>query len=267
MELEGKIAVVTGGANGVGKGIVQTLAQRGANIVVADLDEQAAKQTAAEVERMGRECVAVRADVGEMREVDGIITSALTVFGRVDFLVNNAGVIGGSDFGTRGAANGNDWDLAFAINMRGIVHTIESAQDHMKERRQGRIINVVSMAARRGTGGVLAHYAASKAAALNVSQAYALRLAPFNINVNAICPGPIWTPLAEAWFQARKVGLDPSDTRTPKELFDEHVRETTALGRAATPEDVGRVTAFLCSDRARNIAGQAINVNAGAYFN
>ena len=214
MELEGKIAVVTGGASGVGKGIVKILAERGANIVIADLNERAAKQTASEVERTGRECLAVRADVGEIREVDGIITGALTVFGRVDFLINNAGVIGGRDFGNRAAADENDWDLVFAINMRGIVHTLEAVQDHMKARRQGRIVNIVSATARRGMGRALAHYAASKAAALNVSQAYALRLAPFNINVNAICPGPIWTPLAEQAFQAQKALLDPADTRT-----------------------------------------------------
>lgn len=259
--------MITGGASGIGRAIALEFATRGANIVVADVDESGAKSTVSEIESMGREALAVRADVGEMREVDGIITNALTVFGRIDILVNNAGVGGATEWWTREEAGEEDWDLAYAVNVRGMVHTIEAAQDHLRARQSGKIVNIVSLAGRRGPGSPLTHYAASKGAAMSVSQAFALRLAPFNINVNAVCPGPVWTPLAEAWFAA-KAHRDPQVAgKSPRESFDEHVRATTALGRGATPEHVGKVAAFLASDRAKNVTGQAINVNGGAYFN
>ncbi|MBI4306832.1 MAG: SDR family oxidoreductase [Chloroflexi bacterium] len=139
-------------------------------------------------------------------------------------------------------------------------------QAHMKERRAGKIINIASTAGRRGTTGFV-HYSASKASAINVSQAYALRLAPFNINVNSICPGLLWTPLWEKIAERRQTSLAQEQRVSSREYFLQQVKSIVPLGREQTPEDVGRLTAFLASDLARNITGQSINLNGGSYKN
>lgn len=267
MQLENKIAVVTGGAKGIGRGIAKLLAERGANVVIADFDIDGASQAAAEVQAIGREGVAVQTDVTDARSTDGMISTALTTFGRVDILVNNAGVGGAPDFWTRTEANEDDWDAVYAVNVRGIVHSIESVQETMRSQRSGKIVNIASTAARRGRPGLMMPYRASKAAALNVSQAYALRLASFNINVNCICPALLWTPLWEKIAESR-ISIEPGHQgKTPRQYFEETVARGVPLGREQTPEDVGKLAAFLCSDRARNITGQAINLDGGSISN
>lgn len=266
MRLDEKVAIVTGGAGGIGRGIVKVLAQRGANVVIADVDLNGAKEAAAEAETLGRESLAVQTDVSDVRSTDGMIANTLSVFGRVDILVNNAGLGGAPEWWTRDEATEGDWDAVYAVNVQGIVHSIESVQDTMMNRMSGKIVNIASIAGRGGSAGPLAHYAASKAAAVNVSQAYALRLAPFNINVNCICPGLIWTPL---WEKISKlhIGRDTDEeSKTPREYFEERVQRSVPLGREQTPEDIGKLAVFLCSVRARNITGQAINVDGGIYF-
>ncbi len=266
-QLENMIAVVTGGAKGIGHGIATILAERGANVVVADVDIAGAKETAAEIEALGRESLAVQTDVADARSTDGMISNATSVFGRVDILVNNAGVGGAPDFYQRTVANEEDWDTTNAVNVRGIVNSIESVQDTMMSRKSGKIVVISSGAGRLGAPGLMMPYRASKAAAINVSQAFALRLAPFNINVNTICPGLLWTPLWDTIAQSR-IAADPSqEGKTPREYFEEVVTRATPLGREQTPADIGRLAAFLCSDRARNITGQAINVDGGTLFN
>ncbi|NQW19005.1 MAG: SDR family oxidoreductase [Chloroflexi bacterium] len=265
LELENKIAVVTGGANGIGRGIVRILAERGADIVVADMNEKASAEAVAEAEGMGRRAMSVPTDVADENGTDGMIASALSMYGRVDILVCNAGVAGAEGWWEREEPSGDDWDATYGVNVRGVMHSIESVEGHMMDRMKGKIVVVASIAARGGGTGPLAHYRASKAAALNVSQAFALRLAPFNVNVNTICPGLLWTNM---WDQIAKKSLaeDPQDTRTPREHFEDALK-IVPLGREQTPEDIGKVTAFLCSDRAKNITGQAINVDGGIKMN
>ncbi|MBI4219891.1 MAG: SDR family oxidoreductase [Chloroflexi bacterium] len=263
MQLEDRVAIVTGGANGIGRGIVAVLVQRGANVVVADIDGQAANEVARSVEKLGRRSLVTETDVTKRTSTDSMVSSALSAFGRIDILVNNAGVGGGKDWWTRSTGNGDDWDRTYAVNVMGIVHGIESVQGHLKERRQGKVINVASTAGRRASAG-FAHYSASKASAINVSQAYALRLAPFNINVNCICPGLLWTPLWEKISERRLSAVSPGQRVTPREYFLQQVKANVPLGREQTPEDVGKLTAFLASDAARNITGQSINLNGGS---
>jgi NAD(P)-dependent dehydrogenase (short-subunit alcohol dehydrogenase family) len=265
LPLENKIAVVTGGANGIGRGIVRTLAERGADIIIADMNEKASDEAVAEVEALGRRSLSVPTDVTDDNGTDGMVASALSMYGRVDILVCNAGVAGAEGWWERDEPSADDWDATYAVNVRGVMHSIESVQGHMMERQSGKIVVIASIAARGGSTGPLAHYRASKAAALNVSQAYALKLAPHNINVNTVCPGLLWT---EMWNQIAQKALadNPGDTRTARERFDEAL-EMVPLGREQTPEDIGKVAAFLCSDRAKNITGQGINVDGGIKMN
>jgi NAD(P)-dependent dehydrogenase (short-subunit alcohol dehydrogenase family) len=266
MRLAERVAIVTGGGTGIGRGIATVLAEQGADIVIADIDPSTARETAKAVERLGRAATVVQTDVTKRASTDAMVASALSTFGHVDILVNNAGVGGGRDWWTRNQSSGDDWDYAYGVNVMGIVHGIESVQSHMKDRRSGKIINIASTAGRRGTTGFV-HYSASKASAINVTQAYALRLAPFNINVNSICPGLLWTPLWEKIAERRQNSMPSGERVTLREYFMRQVKAGVPLGREQTPEDIGKLTAFLASDLARNVTGQAINVNGGSYKN
>ena len=250
--MQDHVAIIAGGGGGIGRGIALELAARGAEIAIGDIDADAARKVAGEVSCFGRRSIAIETDVTSRASTDGAVRTALAEFGRVDILVNSAGVGGASGWEGRTAGALEDWDAAYAVHARGIVHATDSVRDHMMERRSGKVVNIAAAAGRRGDGPLRACISASKAAAINVSQAFAFWLAPFNINVNCICPGLVWTPLWE------KVG---------RERFEALVEETTPLGREQTPEDVGKLAAFLCSERARNITGQAINVTGGWQMN
>jgi meso-butanediol dehydrogenase/(S,S)-butanediol dehydrogenase/diacetyl reductase len=265
LPLENKIAIVTGGATGIGRGIVRILAERGADVIVADMNEKASDEAVAEVVGLGRRALSVPTDVTDDNGTDGMVASALSMYGRVDILVCNAGVVGAEGWWERDEPSADDWDATYAVNVRGVMHSIESVRGHMTERMKGKIVVIASIAGRGGGVGPLAHYRASKGAALNVSQAYALQLAPYNINVNTICPGLLWTDM---WDQIAKkyIADNPGDTRSTRERFEDGL-SAVPLGREQTPEDIGKVAAFLCSDKAKNITGQAINVDGGMRMN
>jgi NAD(P)-dependent dehydrogenase (short-subunit alcohol dehydrogenase family) len=264
-ELDDRIAVVTGAGSGIGRGIALVLAQRGADIVVSDIDLAAAEVVADEVRSSGRNALAVQADVTDRESTDTLALTAIAGYGNIDILVNNAGVGGASGWWQRSSPSPEDWEAAYDVNVIGIVNTTSSFQDHLSERRSGRIINIASGAGRRGTGG-FAHYSASKAAAINVSQGFALKLAEFNINVNCICPGLLWTPLWEKLAERERIKSGET-VLTGRQVFDQRLEASTPLGREQTPEDVGKLAAFLASDRSKNITGQSINLNGGSYMN
>ena len=252
MDLQDRVAIVTGGAGGIGRGIARELAARGADVAVADIDQNAARAVAGELSVSGRRSIALEADVASPASTDRMVEAALAEFGKVDILVNSAGVGGAPGWEGRSAGAIEDWDAAYSVNALGIVHATDSVRAHLMGRRSGKVVTIAAAAGRRGDGPLRAYISASKAAAVNVSQSFAFWLAPFNINVNCVCPGLVWTPLWE------KVG---------RERFDALVRETTPLGREQTPEDVGKLAAFLCSERARNITGQTINLSGGWQMN
>jgi NAD(P)-dependent dehydrogenase (short-subunit alcohol dehydrogenase family) len=265
-ELAGRVAIITGAASGIGRGIALELAARGADIVIADLDEQAGKKVAAEVRTLGRKALFVRTDVTGQASTDAMAQAALREFGRIDILVNNAGVFGGPGWVERQEWTKVDWDTTFAVNVFGIVHATRSVEKHMQEKRQGKVVNITSTAGRLGMAGI-PHYSASKAAAINVTQAYALRLAKSGINVNAIAPGPVWTPLVEKISQRRSKFSPGQPEASPRQSFLNGVAKSVLLGREITPEDIGKTCAFLVSERARNITGQTINVSGGQPMN
>jgi len=262
MDFEGKTAVVTGGARGIGRGIALELAQRGSNVLIADMDEEAAREVVAETKAGGTQSHFCETDVTQQWSTDDMVEVALEEFGQLDVLVNNAGVGGSEGFTKRKTPTVEDWQATFDVNVYGIVNATQSVESYMVERGYGKIINIASIAGRGGRPG-FATYAASKAAAINVSQAWAFKLAPHGINVNAVCPGLIWTPLWESIAEWRRSTDQQNSGLTPRQVFQRTVAEMVPLGREQTVEDVGKAVAFLASDRARSITGQALNVDGG----
>jgi NAD(P)-dependent dehydrogenase (short-subunit alcohol dehydrogenase family) len=197
-----------------------------------------------------------------------MVAQVLAEFGKIDILVNDAGVVGAPNWWEREFPNDEDWDLTLAVNLRGVVNVSEAVMGHMKERRYGKIVNIASIAARYGNADI-PHYNASKAAVVSWTQSNALQLAGFGINVNAICPGLLWTPMFERLVEKRSTfNTDPEfEGLKGRAFFEEVVDSTIPMKREQTPEDIGKMAAFLASDDARNITGQAINVDGGRRMN
>ena len=265
MDVTDRVAIVTGGGRGIGRGIILVLARQGAHVVVGDLEFENARAVAAEVEDLGKNSMAVHLDVTDQGSVDRMVDQAIDRFGRIDILVNNAGIIAAPGWEERERGNEDDWDLVYEVNVKGVARATDAVSAVMKERRSGKIVNIASVAGRQSTGGNLA-YGASKAAVINITTGFAMELAPYNINVNAICPGILRTPMWERISYRMSVSPENREGRSPTELFDQSIKDRIPLGREQTPEDIGNLAAFLASDYAMNITGQAINVSGGSHF-
>jgi len=245
------------------------LAERGAAVCVTDLALADAEAVAAEIRQAGGKAHAAAADVTRTDSVAAATQAALKALGRLDILVANAGVIGAKGFEGRARYTEDDWDLTYNVNVRGLVHAADAVIPHMKERRAGRIINICSQGGRAPRGvrlvsAPITPYLVSKAAAIQWTHSLAIELAQFNITVNAVCPGLLWTPMFDR-IARNTIAMDPSlKGKTPKEAFDIGVKARVPLGRPQTPEDIGRAVAFFASDDASEITGQALNVNGGA---
>ncbi|MDQ3856808.1 MAG: L-iditol 2-dehydrogenase [Chloroflexota bacterium] len=255
MRLEGKTAIVTGGAQGMGRAISLRLAHEGASLVVADLQQEAAQQVAGEIAGAGGRAVAVAVDVRDQQQVQAMVDTAVRELGGLDILVNNAGVGRIIPFLE---TTERDWDFMFDVNCKGLLWCSQAAARVMIEQgRGGKIINLASQAGRRGEAFVLA-YCASKAAVISMNQSMALALAPHKINVNAIAPGIVDTPF---WVEVDKQFAQLMDLPVgePKRRAVEQI----PLGRIEQPEDVAGVAAFLASADADYITQQCINVDGG----
>lgn len=261
--LDNQVALVTGGGRGIGRGIVLELAKEGADIAIGDIDLANAETTAAEVRDLGRQCSIVELDVTNEDQAEAAIAEVVAERGRLDALVNNAGVVGQNVGG--GSIELSDWDACYEVNLKGIWIMSRAVVDQFRGAGGGKIVNIASIAGRRGGAG-LAHYNASKAGAISVTQSLASDLGALNINVNAVCPGLLWTDM---WRQLEAmIGGDPADEVVDRRKFFESYLETNCpLQREQTPEDIGMAVAFLASDRARNITGQALNVDGGIQMN
>ena len=260
--LDDKIAIMTGGGRGIGRGIVFALAEAGADIVIADVDLASAEQTAKEVEARGRQVHVVRLDVTDSNSVTDGVASALERFGRVDILVNNAGVV--QDH-VGAAVDQDDFDRCFQVNLRGIWTMTSALAPHLRESKAGKIVNIASIAGRRGGRG-LAPYCASKAGAISLTQSLAAELGADGINVNAICPGLLWTPMWEK-LEGMIRQTEDRDVVDQRAAFDAYIEANCPLRREQTPEDIGHAVVFLVSDAARNITGQSLNVDGGIEMN
>ena len=263
MDVSKKKALVTGGGRGIGRGIALALASNGADVAVADLNAADAASVAAEVGELGRRAHSLDIDVTDQASVDEAVRSVLSEFGEVDILANNAGIIAAPGWEERDSSDEADWDMIYEVNVKGIVRVTEAVSPYMIERRYGKIVNIASGAGRQGSADN-PPYNASKAAVISYTQSSALELAPYNINVNAICPGLLWTPMWERIATRSVLRREDLAGLGPREAFERIVQERIPMGREQTPDDIGHLAAFLASDASRNITGQSINVNGGS---
>jgi acetoin reductase-like protein len=254
MRLADKVGIVTGGGRGIGRGIALELAQQGAHVVVADLDFKAAGEVAAEIAASGRQSLALAVDVTVRSAMDAMVDSAIRRLGRLDILVNNAGVV---SLRPLLEVTEEEWDQLFAVNLKGVLFGIQAAGRVMVQQRSGRIVNLSSIGAKRGSG-LMAAYCASKAGVISLTRSAALALASYSITVNAVCPGVVETPMWErvSTAQGHYEGRPAEEVRRRRQA-------EIPLGRGETPEDVARVVAFLASDDAAYMTGQALNVCGG----
>lgn len=255
MQLSDRIALITGAGQGIGKASALAMAQAGAHVAVADINGQSAEETTSEILTLGRQGLALQADVGDLRDIDRMVRQTRDTFGRIDILVNNAGV-------TRRAyimdLTEEDWDRIHRVNAKGVFFCLQRTAREMIPRRQGVIINIASIAGKGYAGTSNAAYAASKGAVISLTKIAAQQLGHHNINVNAICPGVTNTALSRATLEMRA-----REENVTVEEMQQRRTQTIPLGRANEPEDIAAMAVFLASPGARNITGQAFNVDGG----
>lgn len=247
--LEGKTAVITGAASGIGRATAILFAKEGAKLVLADLQEQALIETLELAKKEGGEGIIKRTNVASEAEVKELIDLALQTYSGIDIICNNAGITG--QFALLDEQDGEDWQKVYAVNVLGAVFTTKYAAKHLQERRSGSIVNTASVAGiRSGAGGNA--YSASKAALINFTQTAACDLGGYNIRVNAVCPGLIQTGMTQPVF----------DLAREKGKFDK-LGSRCELRRYGRPEEVAAAILFLASDEASYITGQIIPVDGG----
>jgi NAD(P)-dependent dehydrogenase (short-subunit alcohol dehydrogenase family) len=255
MELAERVAVVSGAGQGIGKASALALAATGAAVVAVDIDGDGATRTMRAIVQAGGRGHAIQADVGSLEDIDRMVREAIGAFGRIDVLLNNAGV-------TRHAyimdLTEADWDHIHRVNAKGVFFSLQRVAREMIPRRSGCIINVASIAGKGYRGTSNAIYAASKGAVISMTKTAAQQLGMHNINVNAVCPGIVRTPLY-AGIVRELAGTGG----VPVEDVERRALRAIPLQRANDPEDIAAMVVFLASPRARNITGQAFNVDGG----
>ena len=262
-DFTGTTVLVTGGAGGIGKGIALGFGRAGANVVVGDMKKDDGLATVAEIEKAGGHGLFVELNVTDMDSVTAYVQAALDKFGSVDVLVNSAGVsnrIFGDPFTD---LLDEDFDRTYAVNVKGMVHTTRAVYDMFRNRGYGRIINVCSVVG-HSTNPLNVPYAVSKAGALNLTMNLAKELGPYQVTVNALCPGYVYTPMYENATPAMLTKLPALKGYTGKELVAHFAKLNCAMKVEQTPEDMANGAMFLASDGARNITGLVLDV-AGGY--
>jgi 3-oxoacyl-[acyl-carrier protein] reductase len=247
--LDGRVALVTGAARGIGAATALRLAAEGASVALADLDESQAQQAAQQIDASGEHALAIGCNVAESDQVQQMVDRTVERFGRLDILVNNAGI-------TRDnllfKMSEDDWDAVIGVHLRGAFLCARAAQKPMVEQQYGRIISLSSVSALGNRGQV--NYSAAKAGLQGLTRTLAIELGPFGITANAVAPGFIVTEMTRA--TAERMGLTP-------EQLQAGAAARIALRRVAQPSEVASVIAFLASDDASYVSGQVIYVNGG----
>ena len=266
--LASRVAIVTGGARGIGAGIARVMAGQGARVAVLDLDVAEAEKTAASLAAPG---LAVACDAAVESDTEKAVHAVVERCGGLDILVNNAGVGRGprdesvprapGSVGFEGMS-GEGWDAYLAQNLRTTFVATRAALPHLKARGGGAIVNIASIAGLVASPRLPA-YAAAKAGVISLTKSLALEFAPHDIRVNAICPGFLWTRAWEGLAAAIRAATPEYAPLDERGVFLEVVKRGVPLGREQTPEDIGQLAAFLASDAARNITGQWIAVDGG----
>jgi NAD(P)-dependent dehydrogenase (short-subunit alcohol dehydrogenase family) len=243
--LEGRVAVVTGGGRGIGKAISAKLIEAGAKVIVADVDEDSALQTAKELSAPSGDVIGSFVDIALEESVSSLMQMTLETFGQIDVLVNNAGIMSRTRLMDISL---DEWERTIQINLTGVFLCTKAVLPIMRESGFGRIVNISSSAGRSVSTLGGAHYTASKAGLLGLTRAAAKEVAPLGITVNAVCPGLIETKMAV-------------ETTTPEEL--QEFLDSFPLMRLGLPEEVGHLVVFLCSDEAAYITGASLDINGG----
>ena len=263
--LKNRIAAVTGAGSGIGRAITLALAEAGARVAVSDVDMDWAKQVAEKISAAGGEAMALKLDVTQKTEVEEVAQRIIREWGRLDVWVNNAGV---STMNRFLELTEGEWDYNLEVNAKGTFFGTQIAARQMakqtpeeKSGLRGKIINLASMAGRRGNAPFLAPYVASKFAVVGLTQAAAGELASLGITVNAVCPGYVQTGM-----QQREVSWESRMRSIPEEEVRRLYVADTPLRRLETPEDVAGVVLFLASSSADFITGASIHVNGGAWM-
>lgn len=263
-DFAGKIVIVTGAASGLGRATALGFGNAGAKVVVADKKAEEGNKVSSEIKEKGTESIFVETDVTSEESVKNMIDTVLNTFGGLNILVNNAGT-GGPHLGkpfTRTEAI--DWDTSYKVNVRGTFYSCKAVYDMFIKQGHGKIVNVASIAGKTGDP-VIPHYSASKAAVINMTQTLARELAPYNINVNCVCPGLIYTPIWKGLgYLLGKTYPEEYPNMNPREVFLANIDKLVPMKREQTEEDIANAVLFLCSEAAKNITAQTLNVCGGA---
>ncbi|HHV69040.1 SDR family NAD(P)-dependent oxidoreductase [Brucella intermedia] len=247
MTEQAKIALVTGASRGIGRAIAIGMAKRGFDVAINDIERQqdALQEVARAIEATGRRALTVYADVSNKAQVEAMVSNVVDVFGRIDALVNNAGILIAGDVEH---LKEEHWDSVLDVNAKGTFLVVQAALPHMKRQKYGRIVNIASIGGKHGAP-EQAHYSASKAAVMGFTRVLAQEVGTYGITANCICPGIILTDMG-------RVNLDDTTVR-------QAWQEKTAMRRIGDPEDVVGPVAFLASDDAAFVTGQSLNVDGG----
>jgi NAD(P)-dependent dehydrogenase (short-subunit alcohol dehydrogenase family) len=254
IELKGQSVIVTGGANGIGRQICLEFAKAGTNVAVADMDFAKAKEVANEASEFKVKTLAIHVDVANEASVNTMVAKTIEEFGAIDVICNNAGICTMIEVEKMTEA---DWDKMMDINAKGVFLCSRAVIPQMKKQGHGRIINAASRSAKEADE-LFAHYCASKAAVMLFTKGLALELAKYNILVNCVCPGNVWTDMMvreSIWIHER--------TGRPIEDIKRGWQESVPLKRYATPLDVARIYVFLASEYSDYCTGDAVNVTGG----
>jgi 2-deoxy-D-gluconate 3-dehydrogenase len=242
-DLNNRIAIVTGGSRGIGKGIAISLAKAGADIAVADIID--ASEAVGEIEALGRSAISVKTDVSKKKSIDSMVAEVINKFGKIDILVNDAGIL---KLAPSESMEEKDWDKLVDINLKGYFLCAQAAGKEMIQQKSGSIINIASIA------GINAYqqgaaYSSSKGGVILLTKALAAEWGKYNIRVNAICPGVILTDMTKDMME--------------NEDFKKGTLSKVPLGRVGMPEDIGNVALFLASDAAAYVTGHALVADGG----
>jgi len=258
--LEGQLAIVTGAASAIGSATCTRLSDEGASVVLAvpKLDGEARKLG----DSLSTESLVLECDVTDETAVASLVEESLNRFGRIDLLVNNAGVMGAPGWQDADRSRPVDWDVTFAVNVKGSFLCADAVAPHMKQRRAGSIVNLASIAGRIGSP-AYPHYHGSKAAVINLTWCLAHQLAPYEVRVNAVSPALVWSQMTHDTYEWLRTHAG-APGENARETFLAAVKRRAPMGREVEADDIAAAIAFLASADAKSMTGQTVEVNCGA---